>query len=83
MSIVRRVGKSRAIVAIARILAELIFTMLKNNTEFIDNIDFLTGRKMKSMSQRVMNVKTSDSISQSIKLIKEQLITESSEHPFS
>ncbi len=79
----RRVGKSRAIVAIARILAELIFTMLKNNTEFIDNIDFLTGRKMKSMSQRVMNVKTSDSISQSIKLIKEQLITESSEHPFS
>ena len=36
LSIVRRVGKSRAIVAIAIILAELIFTMLKNNKEFIN-----------------------------------------------
>ena len=75
LSIVRRVGKSRAIVAIARILAELIFTMLKNNKEFIDKIDSLTARKMKSMSQRAMIAKASDSISQSIKLIKEQLLT--------
>ena len=75
LGIVRRVGKSRAIVAIARILAELIFTMLKNNKEFIDKIDSLTARKMKSMSQRAMIAKASDSISQSIKLIKEQLLT--------
>ena len=83
LSIVRRVGKNRAIVAIARILAELIFTMLKNNKEFLDKIDSLTARKMRSMSQRAMNTKASDSISQSIKLIKEQLLTESSEHLFS
>ena len=83
LSIVRRVGKNRAIVAIARILAELIFTMLKNNKEFLDKIDSLTARKMKSMSQRAMNAKASDSISHSIKLIKEQLLTESSEHLFS
>ena len=83
LSIVRTVGRNRAIVAIARILTELIYTMLRNNTEFIDKIDSLTARKMKSMSQRAMNAKASDSISQSIKLIKEQLLTESSEHLFS
>jgi hypothetical protein len=83
LSIVRRVGRNRAIVAIARILAELIYTMLKNNKEFLDKIDSLTARKMRSMSQRAMNTKASDSISQSIKLIKEQLLTESSEHLFS
>ena len=83
LSIVRRVGKRRAIVAIARVLAELIFTMLKNNKEFIDKIDSLTTRKMRSMSQRAMNAKASDSISQSIKLIKEQLLTESSDRLFS
>ena len=83
LSIVRRVGRNRAIVAIARILAELIFTMLKNNKEFLDKIDSLTARKMRSMSQGAMNAKASDSISQSIKLIKEQLLTESSEHLFS
>ena len=42
LSIVRRVGKNRAIVAIARILAELIHSMLKNCTEFVDRVDSLT-----------------------------------------
>ena len=46
-------------------------------------IDSLTARKMRSMSQKAMNAKASDSISQSIKLIKEQLLTESSERLFS
>ena len=50
LSIVRRVGKNRAIVGIARILAEIIFTMLRNNSEFMDRIDSLTERKMKSMN---------------------------------
>ncbi|KQB35324.1 IS110 family transposase, partial [Acidiplasma aeolicum] len=35
LSIVRRLGKKRSIIAIARILAETIFTMLKNNTGYI------------------------------------------------
>ncbi len=83
LSIVRRVGRNRAIVAIARILAELIFTMLKNNSEFIDKIDSLTERKMKSMSQRAMNAKASDSIAQSVKIIREKLLTKSSDNPFS
>ena len=83
LSIVRRVGRNRAIVAIARILAELIFTMLKNNTEFIDKMDSLTERKMKSMSQMAMNAKASDSIAQSVKIIREKLLTKSSDRLFS
>jgi len=83
LSIVRRVGKNRAIVAIARILAEIIFTMLRNNSEFMDRIDSLTERKMKSMNQKVMNAKASDSIAQSVKLIRKRLLTKSSEQLFS
>ena len=83
MSIVRRVGRNRAIVAIARILAELIFTMLKNNKEFIDKMDSLTERKMKSMADKARNAKASESIAQSVKIIRQKLLTRSSEHPFS
>ncbi|MDA8054910.1 MAG: IS110 family transposase [Thermoplasmatales archaeon] len=83
LSMVRRVGRNRAIVAIARILAELIFTMLKNNKEFIDKMDSLTERKMKSMSEKARNAKATDSIAQSVKIIREKLLTRSSEHSFS
>ncbi len=83
LSIVRRVGRNRAIVAIARILAEHIFIMLKNNIEFMDKIDSLTERKMKSMSQMAMNAKASETIAESVKLIREKLLTKSSEYPFS
>ncbi|MCL5880988.1 MAG: transposase [Candidatus Thermoplasmatota archaeon] len=83
LGIVRRVGKSRAIVAIARILAELIFTMLKNIKEFIDKMDSLTERKMKSMADKARNAKASDSIAQSVKIIREKLLTKSSEDLFS
>ena len=76
-------GRNTAIVAIARILAELIFTMLKNNKEFIDKIDSLTARKMKSMSQRAMNAKASNNIAQSVKIIREKLLTKSSDNTFS
>jgi cell division protein ZapA (FtsZ GTPase activity inhibitor) len=80
---VRRVGKSRAIVAIARILAVLIFTMLKNNKEFIDKIDSLTERKMKSMSQKARNAKASETIANSVKIIREKLLIRLSEDFFS
>ena len=83
LSIVRRVGRNRAIVAIARILAELIYTMLKNNIEFIDKMDSLTERKIKSMSQMAMNAKASDNIAQSVKIIREKLLTKSSDYLFS
>ena len=54
LSIVRRTGKNRAIVAIARILIETIYSMLVNGKEFIDKIDELTQRKMVQMRTRSM-----------------------------
>ncbi|MCW6169970.1 MAG: hypothetical protein LVQ96_02240, partial [Thermoplasmatales archaeon] len=55
LSIVRRIGKKRAIVAIARILLEMIYTMLKKDEDFVDEIDALTERKMNSMRVRAQN----------------------------
>jgi transposase len=52
LSLVRRLGKNRAIVAIARILIETIYTMLKKGENFVDKIDALTERKMNSMRSR-------------------------------
>ena len=52
LSIVKRLGKKRAIVAIARILIETIYTVLVNDKEFIDRIDALTEGRMVSMRSR-------------------------------
>ena len=54
LSLVRRLGRNRAIVAIARILIETIYTMLKKGEHFVDQIDTLTERKMKSMRSRAV-----------------------------
>ncbi|AEB94803.1 conserved hypothetical protein [Metallosphaera cuprina Ar-4] len=85
VSIVRRVGKNRAIVAIARILIETIFSMLSTGYEFIDNIDPLTERKMKSMSQRANSARNTNSytyIQDAIKLIKDNRFRGSSKELF-
>ncbi|MEM3845125.1 MAG: hypothetical protein QXU98_05430 [Candidatus Parvarchaeota archaeon] len=70
MSIVRRVGKNSAIVQVARILAELKHSMLKNCTEFVDRVDSLAERKMRAMSLRVKNVEAPDSVVQVVKLLR-------------
>ena len=49
LSIVRRLEKNRAIVAIVRILIETVYTMLKKGEHFVDQIYALTERKMKSV----------------------------------
>ena len=54
LSPVRRLGKNRAIVAIARILLETIYTMLKKGEHFVDQIDTLTERKIASMRSRAV-----------------------------
>ena len=54
LSLVRRLGKNRAIVAIVSILIETIYTMLSRGTEFIDRIDALTERKMVAMRSRAV-----------------------------
>ncbi len=55
LSIVRKHGKNRPIVAIARIPLECIYVRLTWNIEFEDNIDGLTERKRKVMSMRANN----------------------------
>ncbi len=73
LSLVRRIGKNRAIVAIARILLEKIFIMLKKGEEFIDNIDTLTEGKIRTMEERAKDAKRAMrniDIHKTIKLIK-------------
>ena len=54
LSLVRRTGKNRAIVAIARILLEIIYTMLKKGEDFVDKIEPLTERKKAAMMSRAV-----------------------------
>jgi len=69
LSLVRRIGKNRAIVAIARILLERIYIMLTRGEKFIDSVDELTERKIKSM--KVKKKERNADIQRTIKLIKE------------
>jgi transposase len=68
LSIVRRLGKNRAIVAIARILVECIYTMLSRNVEFSDQIETLTERKQKAMSARSRNPMIHKSLEETVNL---------------
>ena len=62
LSIVRRLGKKRSIVAIARILAETIYAMLKNNVRYIEkermepvNPDELYFKRHEELSLKKIN----------------------------
>ena len=62
LSIVRRLGKKRSIIAIARILAETIYAMLKNNTRYIEkermetvNPDKLYFKRLEELSLKKIN----------------------------
>ena len=62
LSIVRRLGKKRSIIAIARILAETIYSMLKNNVKFVDqerkgmaNPDELYFKRLEELSMKKIN----------------------------
>ncbi|MGC8547354.1 MAG: transposase, partial [Thermoplasmata archaeon] len=83
LSLVRKLGRNRAIVAIARILIETIYTMLKKGEDFIDQIDTLTERKMKSMKERAKNPSTVKNVEDVIKYIREKRIKDSSKKLFS
>ncbi len=67
LSLVRRLGKNRAIVAIARILIETIHVMLSRGMEYIDQMDSLTERKRIAMSVRARRPFQSISIEDQIK----------------
>ena len=72
LKLVRRLGKHRAIVAIARMLAETIWTMLSRRIAFYDDIDRLTVKKMESMRIRSLRPNVSKNVIDTIKLIKNQ-----------
>ncbi len=62
LSIVRRLGKKRSTIAIARILAETIYSMLNNNVRYIEkereetiNPDELYFKKLEELSLRKIN----------------------------
>ena len=65
LSIVRRLGKKRSIIAIARILAETIYAMLKNNVKFVDqerkkmaNPDELYFKRLEELSlKKISNMR--------------------------
>ena len=79
----RRIGAKRAIVTIAQILAETVFTMLSRNVEFMDSIDSLTERKINAMSARARKPSQDPDISETVKLLREQRLRRRSEEPFS
>jgi hypothetical protein len=83
LSLVRRIGRNRAIVAIARILAETIFTMLKKNVDFEDEIIPLTEKKIKKMIERANSGSGEINIQESIKLISSKGFKSLSTKPFS
>ena len=62
LSIVRRLGKKKSIIAIARILAETIYSMLKNNVRYIErersetaNPDELYFKRLEELSLKKIN----------------------------
>jgi len=83
LSLVRRIGENRAIVAIARILAETIFTMLKKNVDFEDEIIPLTEKKVKKMIERANSGSGEINIQENIKLISSKGFRSLSTKPFS
>ena len=66
LSIVMRLGKNRSIVAIARHLLGIIYTMLTKRVLFMDNIDSLTERKMAAMSIRSRKPKMIQELEESV-----------------
>ena len=83
LSLVRRIGKNRAIVAIARILAGTIFTKLKKDVDFVDEIIPLTERKVRKMVERANYVSGEINVQENIKLISSKGFTSLSTKPFS
>ncbi len=83
MSLVRRVGKYRAVVAIARHLLEVVYTMLTKHVEFVDNIDSLTEKKIAAMSARARNPHAIRKLEESIRVLSKTRLRRVSEEHFS
>ena len=82
-SLVKRLGKNRSIVAIARLLAETIYTMLVKRVRFIDEIDSLTEKKMRAMSLRARHPEMIAELEEKLKVLKEGGISKMTDQSFS
>ena len=74
LSIVHRLGKNRSIVAIARLLVEIIFIMLTRHEKYMDENDSLTERKIHSMSMRARKESPKIDFKSAVNLLKEKKI---------
>lgn len=83
LSLVRRLGKNRAIVAIARHLLEAIYAMLSKQVEYEDNISRLTEKKMAAMSVRSRKPKVNMELEESIKILRDKKLRRLSKEHFS
>ena len=82
LSLVRRLGRNRSIVAIARHLLETIYTMITRRVEFVDKMDNLTERKMTAMSARSRNPQVIRELEESIRVLREKRLRKVSEEHF-
>ena len=76
-------GKSRAIIAIPRILDETIYIMLSRPSRFVDEIDSLTEMKIRAMEERTKIPEMSKDIECRAIILRERSIRKMSDHPFS
>ena len=76
-----RTVMKRAIIAIARILAETVYSMLSRNIEFKDSIDSLTEKKMAALSVRAKKQAHITEISATVRLSRSQKFRGMSEEP--
>ncbi|MCL4345172.1 MAG: hypothetical protein M1496_02270 [Candidatus Thermoplasmatota archaeon] len=83
LKLVRRLGKHRAIVAIARMLAETIWTMLSKRIALYDEIGSLTEKKIESMRMRSIRPNVSRYVIDIINIIKNHNISSMSDKLFS
>ena len=83
LSLVRRLGKNRSIVAVAKHLLEIIYTMLTQRTVFVDSIDRLTEKKMAAMSVRSRKPQVIREIEEFLTILRGKRLRKESEEHFS
>lgn len=66
LSLIRRLGNNKTIIAIARELIEIIFTMLTGNLPFVDKIDGLTRKKIVSMKLKEIKQSNRKNVTEAI-----------------
>jgi len=83
MKLVRRLGKNKAVIAVARKFATIIYTVLKTKTPFKEEFEDLYERKIKRMEKKSSLAEFTEDYSITENLIKSIDIDHLSKEPFS